>query len=149
MKKWMRLFLIFIFIAVMSISPSSAKADDIAVIVNANDSVTTATIQDIRKIYLGEKQFNGSLKVKPIDQKEGSSIRKKFVEKVLSTTEENYKGYWIKKFFKEGMIPPVVKASSQEVIDAVLQENGNYGYIWKEEAKDKAGIKIILTIKAD
>lgn len=129
--------------------PASAFAEDIAVIVNEIYPLSSTSPQEIKQIYLGEKQYEGSLKIIPIDQKDSLPIKQKFIEKVLSTNPETYKGYWIKRFFKAGDVPPVIKASSEEIIDAVIQNPGNVGYVWAGEANGKSGIKVILTIKAD
>lgn len=133
----------------LSLLPATAFADDIAVIVNENYPSANATLQEIKKIYLGEKKYEGKLLIKPMDQRDGSPIRQKFVEKALFITAENYKGFWIKKVFQEGALPPTVKANSQEVIDTVIQDVGSIGYVWAGETKGKSGIKVILTVKAD
>lgn len=147
MKRLMT-FLFFLF-SLFSISSNYAFADDIVVIVNENYPISSYTLPVIKSIYMGEKVFEGAVKIKPIDQKESSSIRKKFIEKVLSSTTENYKAYWIKKVFREGALPPAVKNSSKEVIESVINENGSIGYVWAEEVANKAGVKILFKITVD
>ena len=61
-------------------------------------------------------------------------------------TKDEYTGLWLKKFFHKDAIPPVVKSSSTEVIDTVIQNNGSLGYIWSEESHEDARIKVLLTI---
>ena len=127
----------------------SAASNEIVVIVNKNYPVSNATLEEIKKIYWGEKQYEEGFKITPIDQNGTFLIRKKFVKHVLDTTMEYYIRHWLEKVFQDGSIPPVVKAGSQEVINAVIQNTGDVGYVWSEDAKGKAGIKIILTIKVD
>lgn len=98
-------FLIILFALCWAL-PASAIAEDIAVIVNENYPLSSTSPQEIKRIYLGEKQYEGSLKIAPVDQKDGSPIKQKFIEKVLSSDRESYKGYWIKRLFKEGTLPP-------------------------------------------
>lgn len=138
------LILICVFITVW---PLQAASDDIAVIVNKRYPVDAATILEIKKIFLGYKEYEGGLKIVPVDQE--GEIRNRFVKKVLSLSIEQYTGYWLKKVFQEGTVPPLTKANSKEVIDTVLRENSAIGYVWLEEAKGKAGIKVILIVKAD
>lgn len=139
-------FLLILF-SLSLVLPVPAFADDIAVVVNGSYPVANTTLQVIKQIYMGDKKYEGSLLLKLIDQQGSSLIRRKFTEKVFSSTVEEFRGYWLKRLFQEGALPPTVKANSQEVIDTVIQENGSIGYIWAEEAKGKSGIKVILTIK--
>lgn len=140
---------LLIFLLLGWIFPVSAFADDITVIVNEHYPRSSVQLSEIKKIYLGEKKFEGNLQLKLLDQRSSSTIRKKFVKEVMSITPDAYSGYWLKKLFQEGGFPPVVKDNSQGVIDAVIQDKGSIGYVWREEAKGKIGIKIILIIKGD
>lgn len=144
LKGFLLIFLVFVWIF-----PVSAFADDIAVIVNEHYPLSSVQLSEVKKIYLGEKKFEGNLQLKLLDQRSSSTIRKKFTMEVLSITPEAYSGYWLKKLFQEGGLPPVVKDNSPEVIDAVIKDKGSIGYVWREEAMGKKGIKIILIIKGD
>src|SRR3972149_1388081 len=140
---------LLLFLVLVWIFPVSAFADDIVVIVNEHYPLSSVQLSEVKKIYLGEKKFEGNLQLKVLDQRSSSTIRTKFITEVISITPEAYYGYWLKKFFQEGGFPPLVKDNSLEVIDAVIKDKGSIGYIWGEEANGKNGIKIILIIKGD
>lgn len=122
------------------------QAKELAVIAHKAypaDKVTAATLKEI---YRGEKTTEASAKIRPIDQKE-PTIKKKFLGEVLGTSVDGYSGYWIKRVFQEGGVPPTIKGGSDEVIQTVSQEAGSIGYVWKSEAAGRSDVKILLTIE--
>jgi ABC-type phosphate transport system substrate-binding protein len=121
------------------------QAKELAIIANQGYPTGSISMATLKDIYRGEKTVEGSVKIRPMDQKD-PVIKKKFVGEVLGSTLDGYNSYWIKKVFQEGGIPPVVKGSSEEVIQTVGQEAGSLGYVWKSEAAGKGGIKVLLTI---
>lgn len=121
------------------------QARELAVIANSAYPSGSITVSVLKEIYRGEKTAEGSVKIHPIDQKE-PVIKKKFLEQIIGTTVDGYNGYWIKRVFQEGGIPPAIKGSTDEVIDTVKDEVGSIGYVWKSDSSDKKGIKVLLTV---
>ena len=72
------------------------------------------------------------------------SIKKRFIEKVMGSSVDAYKAYWIKKFFQEGITPPTAKTSSSDLIQAITQTNGGIGYVWSDDVK--GDVKVLLKI---
>ena len=107
------------------------------------NSISASAVKDI---YLGEKTSEGGVRIKPMDQKD-EAIKKRFIEKVMGSTVDGYKAYWIKKFFQEGVTPPTSKGSPVEMIQAVSQTGGSVGYVWSDEVKGDSGVKILLKIE--
>ena len=124
---------------------ASAYARELVIISNRDYPINTITAATIKDIYLGEKMSEGTIKVKPMESKD-ETIKKKFIEKIMGSTVDGYKAYWIKKFFQEGITPPTTKASSIELIQAVNQTNGGIGYIWADELKGDSGVMVLLKI---
>lgn len=121
-----------------------ASARELAIISNKNYPAGTITAAMVKDIYLGEKTAEGSVKIKPMDQND-ETIRRKFVEKVMGSTVDGYKAYWIKKFFQEGVTPPTARASSAEVIQAVSKTPGGIGYVWGDDVK--GDVKVLIKIE--
>lgn len=82
--------------------------------------------EEIRDVYLGEKQLAGHLKLLPVDN---SAIQNEFLAKVLQTDARKYAARWTKKSFREGLAIPAVKGSDAEVIAYVRSTPGAIGYI--------------------
>ncbi|MBI1824165.1 MAG: hypothetical protein HY200_03700 [Nitrospirae bacterium] len=125
----------------------AVQAREIAVVVNEQAPLSSITLSELKDIYLGEKAFWGSVKIKPLDQEGEKPVRTGFLTTILKTTAESYDSYWTKKLFQDGGVSPGKKKSSGEVLDAVSQDVGAIGYVYKDEISGKAGIKVIFTSK--
>jgi len=121
-----------------------ASARELAIISSRDYPANSISAARVKEIYLGEKLSEGSIKIRPMEQS-NDTIKRKFIEKVVGSTVDGYKSYWIKKFFQEGVTPPASKASSAEVIQAVSQTSGGIGYVWAEEVK--GDVKVLLKIE--
>jgi len=83
-------------------------------------------VDEIRLVFLGEKQLAGRLKLTPVDN---LPARARFLEKVLQTDERKYEARWVRKAFREGLTAPAVKGSDAEVISFVRSTPGAVGYV--------------------
>ena len=81
---------------------------------------------ELRDVYLGERQFSGTTRVIPVDN---ASVQEVFLARVLQIENARYSASWIKKSFREGLNPPVIKNSDAEVIEFVRRTPGAIGYI--------------------
>ena len=104
-------------------SLSQAHADDLYIVANPSPSVTPA---DIREIFLGEKQFAGSVKIVPVDN---SAAQADFLGKVMKMDTAKYNASWTKKSFRDGLNPPVLKSGDAEVLNYVKSTPGAIGYV--------------------
>ena len=100
-----------------------AKAAEVYVI--AHPSVKL-TLSEIRDVYLGEKQFAGSLKLTPVDN---VAVQADFLAKAINMDPSKYAALWIKKGFRGGLSAPPVKSGDAEVISYVKNTVGAVGYI--------------------
>lgn len=109
---------------ILSLSTTTpALAEDLFVISNPN---TVLTSEDIREVFLGEKQFAGSVKIAPVDN---SAAQRVFLSKVVKIDPARYNTTWAKKGFRDGLSQPVVKSSDAEVIHFVKSTSGAVGYV--------------------
>lgn len=100
-----------------------ATAADVYVI--AHPSVNL-TLSELRDVYLGEKQFAGSVKLTPVDN---AAAQGDFLNRAIHMDASKYAALWIKKGFRGGLAAPPVKASDAEVITHVKNTVGAIGYI--------------------
>src|SRR4030067_80978 len=125
---------------------ASAYAKELAIIANKDYPLNSNSASAVKDIYLGEKISEGGVRVKPMEQRD-EAIKKRFIEKVMGSTVDGYKAYWIKKFFQEGVTPPTAKGTPSELIDAISNTGGAIGYVWGVDVKGEAGIKVLLKIE--
>lgn len=123
-----------------------AEARDIAVIVNHDLNIESLSLEDVRRIYLGELKFLGEKRPKPVDQDENEEIRQVFLQKVLRMSKPDYTKYWLHLVFQGGSSVPILKLNSAAVIETVRELKGGIGYVWADEALEVKGIRIALII---
>lgn len=116
---------------IMATSPVAAVGDIYVVAhpsVNLNDD-------EIRQVYLGEKQFAGPVKLVPIDN---AVIQADFLERVISMRADKYAALWTKKSFRGHATVPKTKSGDAEVIRFVKTTPGAVGYVSAptQEAKE-------------
>lgn len=100
-----------------------AVAGDIYIIAHPSLSLSSEELKDV---YMGEKQFAGPIKLAPTDN---SAIQGDFLAKTLNLEASRYASLWIKKSFRGGLAAPLVKPSDAEVISYVKNTMGAVGYI--------------------
>jgi len=100
-----------------------ANAAGIVIISNSNTSVSA---DDVRDIFLGEKQFAGSTKLIVIDN---AALQSTFLTQVMHMDASKYNGIWTKKSFRDGLTPPAVKSGDAEVIEFIKRTPGSIGYV--------------------
>ena len=105
------------------VATASVAAGDIYVIVHP--SVNLAE-DEIRQVYLGEKQFVGALKLVPVDN---AVVQNDFLERVIFMSADKYSALWIKKSFRGDATVPKTKPGDAEVIRFVKNTPGAIGYL--------------------
>jgi ABC-type phosphate transport system substrate-binding protein len=114
-------------------SQGANAAGDIVVISN---SETTVSADEVRDIFLGEKQFAGGTKLVVIDN---AALQGSFLSKVMHMDAAKYNGIWTKKSFRDGLTPPAVKSGDAEVIEYIKRTPGAIGYV----STAPSGVKVI------
>lgn len=119
-------------VSILSLGVTAALAD-VVVIANPGAQIAPADVEDV---FLGEKQFAGSIKLVPVDN---GSLQESFLSKVLKLDSGKYNSKWAKKSFREGLNPPAVKSGDAEVIEYVKRTPGAVGYV----ASSPAGVTVV------
>lgn len=101
--------------------PGSAQAGELI----AHPSVTLDA-SDIRDVYLGEKQFDGRLRLVPVDN---AAAHDEFLAAILQTNQRNYEARWARKTYREGLRAPLLKDGDAEVQSYVRSTPGAVGYL--------------------
>lgn len=102
---------------------NAAQAADVYVICNSGVTLASA---DVRDVFMGDKQFAGSVKLLPADN---ASMQGTFLSKALNMDAGKYSTAWTKKSFREGANPPPVKGSDAEALEYVKRTPGACSYV--------------------
>jgi hypothetical protein len=93
--------LLLLCLAMLSLIPKgAAQANDIAVVVNSDNPVTTLSLGDLRKIFAGTKRsWPGGQPIKLVTRGSGCPERAALL-KLLAMSEGDYKQYWTAQVFR-------------------------------------------------
>ncbi len=111
----------------------AAQAGDVFVIANAELELSP---EEVKEIFLGEVQFNGSMKLLPVDN---AGAQPDFLARVLRMSSTKYQASWTKKAFRDGSNAPPLKATDAEVLGYVKGNAGAIGYV----SSVPSGVKIV------
>jgi hypothetical protein len=116
---------------------------DLAVVVNPHTPVDDISLEDLRKIFLGERQFwSSNMPVVPLIRPQGTTEREVVLRVLFKMTEIEYKKYWITKVFRaEATNEPTVALTNSFANDAVAAIPGS---VTIENSKDvPRGAKVL------
>jgi len=91
---------------------------------------------EIRDVYLGEKQFSGSVRLHPVDN---AGAQEAFLADVMHMSPTAYSASWTKKAFRQGLTQPPLQATDADVIEFVRRNEGAVGYV----KAAPAGVKVL------
>jgi hypothetical protein len=111
--------------ALLAAATASSWAGDLFVVVHPS---VTLSADEVREVFMGDKQFAGSVKLVPV---ENASLQADFQGKVLKVDAARYASVWSKKGFREGLTPPPVRATDADVLAAIKANPGTLGYVSK------------------
>lgn len=122
-------------VAVLLAGGAAPDAPAQTLITNAGVTIAPA---DVRIIYIGEKLFAGAVRLVPVDN---ISAQEMFLGNFVKVDSGRYNSIWAKKSFREGVNPPLAKASDGEVVDFVRRTPGAVGYII--DASKAVGVNVL------
>jgi hypothetical protein len=130
-----RTFFVLVFALPAFFACAAAHAGDIYIVTRPDVKLTS---QDIREIYLGDKEFSGSIRLVPIDNQ---AAQADFAVKVLAMSLDRYNTLWTKKAFRDALTPPAVKVTDIEVLEFIKRTRGGVGYV--SSAPQDKGVLIV------
>ncbi|MGD8894665.1 MAG: substrate-binding domain-containing protein [Acidobacteriota bacterium] len=110
-------------------SPAAAAEPPFQLIVHPDVEGTQIRRAVLSSIFLRESpNWGDGSPIRPVDQSLRSPVRATFSEYVLNEPTEGIHALWRRKI-NEGVSPPKVRSSDEEVIAFVEQTKGSIGYV--------------------
>lgn len=123
---------------------SSAFAEGIALIVHPSSTLSDASKDEVKRLFLSKTDAIQGVKLKPVAQTPTQPIRVVFDEDALGKSPSKSKAYWSRMIFTASGTPPPQKESSAEIISWVSTHPDSIGYVEVEQVTD--GVKILKEI---
>lgn len=136
---------IALFFAAAMLISNPVRAD-IAVVVHKDNPLSTITMKEGQRIFLGvAKKLPDGRSIKIVEQEDNFKLREDFYMELTGSSAAQVSSRWAGLVFSGQAIPPE-KASGDEGVKEWLQKNpGGIGYIDSSRVDDS--VKVVLTIR--
>ena len=124
--------------------PAGARAtDDVGIVVNASVPVTNVSFNELRRIFLGDRQFwSSSLPVVLFMPASAAREREVLLKDVYEMSEAQVRQHWIGKVFRaEAVSAPQMFYSDEEILQAVAATPGSIAAV--DVARVPRGLKVL------
>jgi hypothetical protein len=122
-----------------------AATRSIALVASDDFPVERLSIDDVAKIYKGDRLFLKGIRLTPLDNKD-AALRSRFFQEAFGMSTDDFAVHWITRNFQDGLkIPEAVRTS--EVFERI-KDKGVLGFVDADDAKGKPGIHTLITIDA-
>jgi hypothetical protein len=128
---------------VVGASTVAQQKNDIAVVTNAQTPVTDLPLTDVRKVFLGEKQYwTANMPVILLVRAPVAREREVVLKTIYQMTESQFKQYWVAKIFRsEAVSAPKIVYSADMTNQLLSVMPGSIAFM---EAKDVGpGLKVL------
>ncbi len=137
-----------LFTAALILFASTAAYADLAIIVNPSYNDGKLNIQDIKKLFLGERTaFPDGTYATPVNHNAGSPDRKQFYSSVLGMNPASLSRYWRRQISMGNNNQPTVVNSYSAVLKTVASTPGSISYINSNMVNDKVKVLMVLDNK--
>lgn len=124
-------------------SAQSGGEGDVAVVVNDDTPVTDLSLAEVRKVFLGERQYwNAKLPVVLLIRAPVARERDVVLRVIYQMTEAQFKQYWVAKIFRaEVTSPPKIVYSNDMQYDLVTAIPGAIAFV--DSRNVRPGVKVV------
>ena len=119
------------------------RESDVAVVVNGDTPVTDLSLSEVRKVFLGERQYwNAKLPVVLLIRAPVAREREVVLHVVYQMTEEQFKQYWVAKIYRaEVTAPPKIVYSDELQYELVSAMPGAIAFV--DSRSIHPGVKVV------
>jgi ABC-type phosphate transport system substrate-binding protein len=116
---------------------------DVAVVVNSDTPVSSLTLAEVRKVFLGERQYwSANVPVVLLIRAPVARERNVVLKTIYQMSESQFKQYWIAKIFRaEAASAPKVVYSNDMANELVIAIPGAIAFIDAREVR--SGAKVV------
>jgi len=127
----------------MLLAAASLAAEDFKIIVHEHNGQATLSRAEASDLFLKKRtHWNDGTAVLAVDQSVGTAVRASLSSQIHGKTVVAVKSYWQQQIFSGRDIPPVEKASDEQVLAFVRANPGAIGYV--SQSASTAGVKVVV-----
>jgi len=145
-KRLLATLLVFSCLTALPLHRSAAEATpegDIAVVVHSETPVSELSLADVRKVFLGERQYwNAKLPVTLLIRAPVTRERDVALRVIYQMSEAQFKQYWVAKIFRaEAVSPPKIVYSNDMQNELVTAMPGAIAFV--DARNVRPGVRVL------
>jgi len=124
-------------------SAQTPRGSDVAVVVNTDTPVTDLSLTEVRKVFLGERQYwSAKLPVVLLIRAPAARERDVVLRVIYEMTEVQFRQYWVAKIFRaEVTAPPKIVYSNDLQYELVSAIPGAIAFV--DSRSVRPGVKVV------
>ncbi len=130
------------------VMPLRAWAEEIVIIVNAENPVSSLTPHEVKKYLLKEAiSWPHGKKVRSVDRQGSPPERKVFLKTIVKMNTDQLEKYWVGQRYSKGVPLPPKLSGDRQIIEYVESFSGGISYVNAKSLSEGqgSGIKIVAT----
>lgn len=125
---------------------AAASAAEFKIVANNATQVSSLSRDELKAIFMKRNgRWKDGVDIAPVDQPPSSPTRVSFTEAVHGKPVAAIESFWQQQIFSGRQVPPVTKASDDEVLAYVKTTPGAIGYVSNGTAT--GGVKVINIVQ--
>jgi ABC-type phosphate transport system substrate-binding protein len=123
-------FIRAVFLGALLVTAGSAWAAGFKIVVHPSNPLSSMTKNEVSEYLLKRKlEWPDGKPVIPVDQQESSPVRAAVLHDLFGRSATAIRNYWQQQIFSGRAVPPVEKASDEEVMTFIQSSPGAIGYV--------------------
>ncbi len=141
-----RLYLILLFLCFLS--ETAVSAEDIVVVVNPKNTVSSLTRDEVIDIFMGRnRQLSSGIVALPLDLPGTSAEREAFYLRLTGKSMSEINAYWARLVFTGRASTPTLVNSQEEALHKVTENRNAVAYLKRSKASPQAKVVFELNDK--
>lgn len=132
-------------VAGLLLTSKAFAAPDVVVICNPATAVSSASPDDIARLFLGKTKALEGARLTPVDQSKDSEVAAAFYETVVGKSASQLRAYWSKLVFTGKGTPPKELGSDADVLAAVAADPNLVGYV--SASAVNGSVKVLMKVE--
>ncbi|NVJ61476.1 MAG: hypothetical protein HWE27_13855 [Gammaproteobacteria bacterium] len=136
----------FLLTIVVWLSPAKILADDLVVVVNEANTTIAMSKAQVIDLFMGRYvAFPNGDKAAPVDSND--EFRALFYQQLIGMSLARVNAYWSRIKFTGRVRPPLMKSTTEDVVDFIEATSNSIGYLPASEVTD--GMRVIYRLQND
>src|SRR5437762_2320172 len=133
-------------LSLLLIVAAAASAAEFKIVANNATQFSSLSREELKAIFMKRSsRWKDGSDVTPVDQAAASPTRARFTQEVHGKPVAAIESFWQQQIFSGRQVPPITKASDDEVLAFVRATPGAIGYV--SSTTPTGGVKVIAIVQ--